>query len=152
METDPYAEKAYNRAASGGPIYTRAQEFVRMWEKLSEQERQQAGRMMAQMGAEATKSRMADAAEQSQVYDPNQGATGCSAQELSLANIEDAMQYKPWGPHEIQCGDQVREVLTMAAKVILRLVPHSPRRTKALNHLIDARMDANAAISFGGRF
>lgn len=36
--------------------------------------------------------------------------------------------------------------------MILRNTPRSPRRTLALQHLINARMDANCAISFGGRF
>lgn len=71
---------------------------------------------------------------------------------LSLSNVVDAFTYQPWDPGQADAGDQVREVLTAAARVILRTVPESPMRTRALNDLIDARMKANAAISFRGRF
>lgn len=71
---------------------------------------------------------------------------------LTLENIEDAMRYQPWDREQTECGDRVREMLLLAAKAILRHVPSSPRRTLALQHLISARMDANAAISFRGRF
>lgn len=73
-------------------------------------------------------------------------------EELSLDNIDAAMRYQPWDSQQIDAGDQVRDALTLAAKAILRSVPRSPRRTLALQHLISARMDANAAISFRGRF
>lgn len=82
----------------------------------------------------------------------NFGLIGHRSQELSLDNIDDAMHYQPWDGIQQDGGDQVREALTLAAKAILRNVPRSPRRTLALQHLISARMDANAAISFRGRF
>lgn len=74
------------------------------------------------------------------------------AEPLTLDNVNAAFQYQPWNHHQQQQGDQVRELLTFAAKGILRNVPSGPLRTRALNHLIDARMIANAAITFGGRF
>lgn len=77
---------------------------------------------------------------------------GTRTEELSLDNIEDAMKYQPWNREQTARGDQVREALVLAAKAILRNAPRSPRRTLALQHLIDARMDTNAAISFNGRF
>lgn len=73
-------------------------------------------------------------------------------EELSLENIEDAMSYLSWAPDQFAAGNEVREMLTLAAKAVLRHVPRCPRRTLALQHLISARMDANAAISFRGRF
>lgn len=74
------------------------------------------------------------------------------AERVTLENIDDVMRYQPWNYDQVQAGDIVREALTAAAKAILRNVPESPMRTKALGHIIDARMDANAAISFRGRF
>lgn len=80
------------------------------------------------------------------------GLVGYDSQELCPDNIEDAMRYQPWHKGQQIQGDAVRDALVFAAKAILRNVPRSPRRTLALQHLINARMDANAAISFGGRF
>lgn len=74
------------------------------------------------------------------------------SEQLTLENIEAAMQYQPWESDQILAGDAVREALTIAALAILAHVPPSPRRTLALQHIISARMDANAAISFRGRF
>lgn len=73
-------------------------------------------------------------------------------EELSLENIDEAMNYRPWDAAQCNAGDVVRETLTLAAKAILRHVPRSPRRTLALQHLISARMDVNAAITFRGKF
>ena len=73
-------------------------------------------------------------------------------EQLSLANIEAAMTYQPWGPLETEAGEIVRESLTLAAKVILRHVPAGAFRSVALRAIIDARMNANAGISFRGRF
>jgi len=71
---------------------------------------------------------------------------------LTLANVEDAFQYHPWSLHQEEAGDQVREALVMAAKVILRVVPPGPDRSVALRKLREARMDSNSAITHGGRF
>jgi hypothetical protein len=73
-------------------------------------------------------------------------------EELGLENVEDAFTYHPWGRAQADAGELVREGLVFAAKAILRNVPRGPLRTRALNHLIDGRMIANAAITFGGRF
>lgn len=73
-------------------------------------------------------------------------------EEVTLDNIDDAMRYQGWDAEQTLVGDIVRESLTFAAKAILRHVPRSPRRTLALQHLITARMDANMAITFRGRF
>jgi hypothetical protein len=74
------------------------------------------------------------------------------SERLTLQNIDDVMHYQPWSHDQQQAGEVVREALTAAAKAMLRSVPESPLRTRALNALIDARMLANAAISFRGRF
>lgn len=82
---------------------------------------------------------------------------GCStsaplSERLTLQNIDAAMQYQPWDYSQREAGEQVREALTAAAKAILRTCPDSPFRSVALRNIIDARMNANAAISFRGRF
>jgi len=73
-------------------------------------------------------------------------------EDITLANIDEAMRYQGWDPDQQAAGDIVREALTFAAKAVLRHVPCSPRRTLAVQHILSARMDANAAISFRGRF
>jgi hypothetical protein len=74
------------------------------------------------------------------------------AERLSLDNLEAAMAYQPWDREQVEAGNAVREALTQAAASILRNVPKSPMRTRALNNIIDARMLANGAITFRGRF
>ncbi len=71
---------------------------------------------------------------------------------LSLHNIEDAMTYQPWTRAQSDAGQIVKEALTFAAKAILRSCPDSAFRSVALRNIIEARMNANAAISFRGRF
>lgn len=89
----------------------------------------------------------------------NAGARGNEAQpigmipeRLSLTNVDEAFRYLPWNAEQISAGDEVRAALANAARVILTRVAESPLRTRALNNLIDARMIANAAITFRGRF
>lgn len=72
--------------------------------------------------------------------------------EVTLENVDEVMRYQSWGPDQVAAGDIVREALTAGVRAILRVVPRCPNRTKAINHIIDARMDANAGISFRGRF
>ena len=75
-----------------------------------------------------------------------------AAERLTLDNVEAAFNYQPWDAEQILAGDVVREALIRAARAILNHVPESPLRTRALNNLVDARMLANAAITFKGRF
>lgn len=75
-----------------------------------------------------------------------------SHEPLSLDNIDDVMKYQPWDREQLAAGDVVREALTAAAKAILRAVPSCRARDKALEQIVGARMDANAALSFRGRF
>ena len=72
--------------------------------------------------------------------------------EVTLETIDEVMRYQPWGRHQQDCGDQVREALTAAAKTILRVCPAGRFRSVAVRNILDARMNANAAISFRGRF
>ena len=75
-----------------------------------------------------------------------------TSERLTLRNVDDAFQYHPWDGQQYDAGAQVRDALVNAAKVMLRVVPEGPLRTRALNDLIDSRMKANAAITFRGRF
>lgn len=74
------------------------------------------------------------------------------SERITIDNIDDLMHFQPWTRDQIEAGNVVRETLTAAAKAILRSVPESPFRTVALRAILDARMNANAAISFRGRF
>lgn len=73
-------------------------------------------------------------------------------QRLNEQNIERAFTYQRWNEEQQKAGEAVRESLIAAAKVIVATVPETPLRTRALNALIDARMLANAAITFNGEF
>lgn len=71
---------------------------------------------------------------------------------LTLDNVERVFTYQPWDREQRAIGDEVREVLVAAARVILRRVPAGPTRTRAMNTLIDLRMLANNAITWRGQF
>ena len=71
---------------------------------------------------------------------------------ITIDNVDDAFTYQSWDQEQQASGGAVRSALVAAAKVILQTVPESPLRTRALNNLVDARMLANAAITFRGRF
>lgn len=71
---------------------------------------------------------------------------------LTMGNVDDAFRYQPWDAQQQDAGQIVRDALVTAAKAILQHVPESPLRTRALNNLVDARMIANAAITFRGQF
>ena len=62
------------------------------------------------------------------------------------------MAYHPWSKEQVQQGAEVRDAIGEAIKQILLNVAPSPMRTRAINHLVDARMIANAAITFKGEF
>lgn len=71
---------------------------------------------------------------------------------LTLENVEDAFTYHQWTDEQTQKGQHIRNKLVEAAKAILEGCPETPLRTRALNNLVDARMLANACITFDGRF
>lgn len=66
--------------------------------------------------------------------------------------IEKLFQYAPWDAAQRESGEMVRTALREAYEVLIERVPPSPTRTRALNHLIDARLLANTAISFKGAY
>lgn len=71
---------------------------------------------------------------------------------VTLDNVEDVFHYHPWGPMQREQGDQVREALVAAVKVILRVVPAGPDRSVAIRKVREAGHDSNSAITHFGRF
>ncbi len=67
------------------------------------------------------------------------------------AAVKDLFSYHPWDEEQINRGAFVKEKLAEAYKALILHVPSCPSRTRALNALTDARMLANAAISFNGQ-
>lgn len=70
----------------------------------------------------------------------------------ALASIEDAFEYRPWGPEMVVRGAAVRKALADAVKVIIGNVPPCPDRTVAIRKLREARMDCNSAITHNGKY
>ncbi len=66
--------------------------------------------------------------------------------------VADVFTYHEWTDEQKDAGREVRESIGDAFLSIMKNVPPSPSRTRALNHLIDARMLANAAITHGGKY
>ncbi len=66
--------------------------------------------------------------------------------------IEDAFEYHPWNADQVEKGKLVRQTLAYAVKVIILSVPPGPDRTVAIRKIREARMDANSAITHGGKY
>lgn len=71
-------------------------------------------------------------------------------------NVEDAVHqlfdYAPWDEQQISAGERVRAALKLAVIEIIRNVPPGPDRTTAIRKIREARMDANSAITHGGKY
>lgn len=80
------------------------------------------------------------------------GQDTVATERINEKNVERAFNYQAWNAEQMKAGTDIRASLVKAAKVILANVPESPLRTRALNALVDARMLANAAITFNGQF
>jgi len=65
--------------------------------------------------------------------------------------IDDAFEYHAWDEGDIAKG-MVRAALAGAVKVIVANVPPGPDRTVAIRKIREARMDANSAITHGGKY
>jgi hypothetical protein len=68
------------------------------------------------------------------------------------ASIADAFQYHAWDEKQTLNGTRIREALAHAVEVIVECAPPSPDRTTAIRKLREARMDANSAITHGGKY
>ncbi len=68
------------------------------------------------------------------------------------AAIDDAFEYHKWTDAQVAAGARVRKALADAVKVIVADVPPGPDRSAAIRKCRDARMDANSAITHGGKY
>lgn len=68
------------------------------------------------------------------------------------AAIDDAFVFHPWDSDQVERGGRIREALATAVKVIIANSPPSPDRSAAIRKLREARMDANSAITHGGKY
>ena len=66
--------------------------------------------------------------------------------------IDDAFEYHPWNEEQKEAGARVRRALALAVKEIIIDVPPGPDRTVAIRKIREARMDANSAITHGGKY
>jgi len=75
-----------------------------------------------------------------------------TAGQMVLEIIDDMFEYHKWNAEQTEQGAAVREALASAAKVILINVPPSADRSTAIRKLRECRMDANSAITHGGKY
>lgn len=75
-----------------------------------------------------------------------------NATTINDEQLSDLMNYHQWGNEEIKKGDFVRNALANAIRVIIENVPPSADRSCALRKIREARMDANSAITHGGKY
>jgi len=66
--------------------------------------------------------------------------------------IEDVFEYHKWTDEQVDAGRQVRQALSDAVKTIVAYVPAGPDRTVAIRKIREAGMDANSAITHGGKY
>lgn len=66
--------------------------------------------------------------------------------------IDDMFEYHPWNEGQRANGAAVRNALARAVKVIIDHVPPGPDRAAAIRKIREARMDANSAITHGGKY
>ena len=68
------------------------------------------------------------------------------------AEIENAFEYHKWTDAQVESGKKIRKALSDAVKAIVAGAPPSPDRSAAIRKCRDARMDANSAITHGGKY
>lgn len=66
--------------------------------------------------------------------------------------IEDMFVYHAWDNEKVNKGSAVRKALQDAVRIIVENVPPCPDRSTAIRKLREARMDANSAITHGGKY
>ena len=77
-------------------------------------------------------------------------AAGCNPE--VEAEIDEAFRYHPWDAVSTAKGEAIRVALAEAVKVIVGNAPPSPDRSAAIRKIREARMDANSAITHGGKY
>lgn len=83
------------------------------------------------------------------MVDLNRANNTTEGVEDEVANL---FKYHPWDTEQTMNGDIVRGSLQHSYIAIVRHVPPCPARTVALRKIVEARMDANAAITHGGKY
>lgn len=68
------------------------------------------------------------------------------------AEIDNAFEYHKWTEAQTAAGVKIRKALADAVKAIVAGAPPSPDRSAAIRKCRDARMDANSAITHGGKY
>lgn len=71
--------------------------------------------------------------------------------EVSAA-VDDAFEYHKWTDEQVEAGKLIRKTLADAVKAIIAGAPPSPDRSAAIRKCREARMDANSAITHGGKY
>lgn len=66
--------------------------------------------------------------------------------------VADAFDYHAWDETMVAKGTAVRKALAGAVCAIIANVPPGPDRTVAIRKIREARMDANSAITHGGKY
>lgn len=66
--------------------------------------------------------------------------------------IHDMFDYHAWDQDQKERGEIVRNALASAVKAIIAAAPPSPDRSAAIRKIREARMDANSAITFRGKY
>jgi hypothetical protein len=68
------------------------------------------------------------------------------------AEVDEAFLYHAWTGQQLSQGVSIREALAEAVKVIIGNAPPCPDRSAAIRKIREARMDANSAITHGGKY
>jgi hypothetical protein len=68
------------------------------------------------------------------------------------AAIDDAFEYQPWTDAQVTAGVAIRVALAAGVKAVIAGAPPCPDRSAAIRKLREARMDANSAITHGGKY
>jgi hypothetical protein len=66
--------------------------------------------------------------------------------------VADAFEYHPWDAEMTARGVKIRTALANAVLAVIENAPPGPDRTVAIRKIREARMDANSAITHGGRY
>ncbi len=66
--------------------------------------------------------------------------------------IDDLFTYHPWNEEQTLKGVNIRNALAAVTRIIIANAPPSPDRSAAIRKIREARMDANSAITHGGKY
>jgi hypothetical protein len=66
--------------------------------------------------------------------------------------VDDSFEYHQWSAEQVTAGVGIRVALAAAVKAIIAGAPPGPDRSTAIRKCREARMDANSAITHGGKY